>query len=43
MIHFKQVSKHFAGKAVVRDLTLEMAKGEFTVLIAVRFYLPVNR
>src|SRR5471032_189980 len=33
MIHFKQVSKHFAGKAVVRDLTLEMAKGEFTVLI----------
>ena len=33
MIHFKQVSKHFAGKAVVRDLTLEMGKGEFTVLI----------
>jgi len=33
MIHFKQVSKHFAGKAVVRDLTLEIAQGEFTVLI----------
>jgi osmoprotectant transport system ATP-binding protein len=33
MIHFKQVSKLFAGKAVVRDLTLEMAQGEFTVLI----------
>ena len=33
MIHFNQVSKHFAGKAVVRDLTLEMSKGEFTVLI----------
>ncbi|MFZ4834823.1 ABC transporter ATP-binding protein [Rouxiella sp. Mn2063] len=33
MIHFKQVSKHFAGKAVVRDLTLDIAQGEFTVLI----------
>src|SRR5476651_32337 len=33
MIHFKQVSKHFAGKAVVRDLNLNIAAGEFTVLI----------
>lgn len=33
MIHFTQVSKYFAGKAVLRDLTLEMASGEFTVLI----------
>jgi len=33
MIHFKQVSKYFAGKAVVRDLTLDIAQGEFTVLI----------
>ncbi len=33
MINFFQVSKHFAGKAVVRDLNLQIAKGEFTVLI----------
>jgi len=33
MIHFSRVSKHFAGKAVVRDLDLNIAKGEFTVLI----------
>lgn len=33
MIHFNQVSKHFAGKAAVSDLTLNIAKGEFTVLI----------
>ncbi len=33
MINFSQVSKHFAGKAVVQDLDLNIAKGEFTVLI----------
>ncbi|KAB7897815.1 ATP-binding cassette domain-containing protein [Rouxiella sp. S1S-2] len=33
MINFSRVSKHFAGKAVVRDLDLNIAKGEFTVLI----------
>ncbi|WP_314154159.1 ABC transporter ATP-binding protein [Rouxiella badensis] len=33
MINFSQVSKFFAGKAVVRDLNLHIAKGEFTVLI----------
>lgn len=33
MIHFNQVSKHFAGKAAVSELTLNIAKGEFTVLI----------
>lgn len=33
MINFSGVSKHFAGKAVVEDLNLHIAKGEFTVLI----------
>ncbi|WP_158783238.1 ABC transporter ATP-binding protein [Pantoea sp. BAV 3049] len=33
MINFNQVSKHFAGKPAVSDLTLNIAKGEFTVLI----------
>ncbi|WP_114195947.1 ABC transporter ATP-binding protein [Edaphovirga cremea] len=33
MIHFSQVSKYFDGKPVVNDLTLDIAKGEFTVLI----------
>jgi len=33
MINFSRVSKHFAGKAVGRDLDLNIAKGEFTVLI----------
>lgn len=33
MINFNQVSKHFAGKAAVSDLTLNIAQGEFTVLI----------
>ncbi|MGB9097001.1 ABC transporter ATP-binding protein [Erwinia sp.] len=33
MINFNQVSKHFAGKAAVSELTLNIAKGEFTVLI----------
>lgn len=33
MINFNQVSKHFDGKAAVSDLTLHIAKGEFTVLI----------
>ena len=33
MIHFHQVSKYFAGKLAVDNLTLQIAKGEFTVLI----------
>lgn len=33
MINFNQVSKYFAGKAAVSDLTLNIAQGEFTVLI----------
>lgn len=33
MINFNQVSKHFDGKVAVSDLTLHIAKGEFTVLI----------
>ncbi|WP_034944939.1 ABC transporter ATP-binding protein [Erwinia oleae] len=33
MINFNNVSKHFAGKAAVSDLSLNIAKGEFTVLI----------
>jgi len=33
MINFNQVSKHFAGKAAVSNLTLNIAEGEFTVLI----------
>lgn len=33
MITFSGVSKHFAGKAVVRSLDLNIAKGQFTVLI----------
>lgn len=33
MIHFNGVSKHFGGKAAVSDLTLDIADGEFTVLI----------
>ena len=33
MIEFHQVSKVFAGKAAVRNLTLHIEKGSFTVLI----------
>ncbi|ANI28585.1 ATP-binding protein [Yersinia entomophaga] len=33
MIHFYQVSKYFAGKLAVDNLSLDIAKGEFTVLI----------
>lgn len=33
MITFSGVSKHFAGKAVVQDIDLHIARGEFTVLI----------
>ena len=33
MIEFQGVSKHFAGKAAVSELTLRIAKGELTVLI----------
>jgi len=33
MIHFNGVSKHFAGKAAVKDLTLAIGKGEFSVLL----------
>lgn len=33
MIQFNQVSKIFQGKPAVDDLTLQIAKGEFTVLI----------
>ncbi|MBS0969627.1 ABC transporter ATP-binding protein [Chimaeribacter arupi] len=33
MIQFSQVSKFYAGKPVVDDLTLTIADGEFTVLI----------
>ncbi|EPC7977380.1 ABC transporter ATP-binding protein [Yersinia enterocolitica] len=33
MIHFHQVSKYFAGKRAVDNLTLQIAKGQFTVLI----------
>lgn len=33
MIHFNGVSKYFAGKAAVRELTLEIGKGEFSVLL----------
>ncbi|CFW59832.1 TPA: ABC transporter ATP-binding protein [Yersinia enterocolitica] len=33
MIHFHQVSKYFAGKRAVDNLTLQISKGEFTVLI----------
>ena len=33
MIAFNQVSKSFAGKAAVSDLTFTLNKGEFTVLI----------
>ncbi|WP_145526309.1 ABC transporter ATP-binding protein [Yersinia rohdei] len=33
MIHFHQVSKYFAGKRAVDNLTLQIAKGDFTVLI----------
>ncbi|MCU5772914.1 ABC transporter ATP-binding protein [Erwiniaceae bacterium BAC15a-03b] len=33
MIHFNQVSKYFNGSAAVSDLTLNIAEGEFTVLI----------
>ncbi|MEZ3497998.1 ABC transporter ATP-binding protein [Pantoea sp. KPR_PJ] len=33
MIHFNGVSKYFGGKAAVKDLTLEIAKGEFSVLL----------
>ncbi|CNH87179.1 ABC transporter ATP-binding protein [Yersinia bercovieri] len=33
MIHFHQVSKCFAGKRAVDNLTLQIARGEFTVLI----------
>lgn len=33
MINFNGVSKHFGGKAAVSNLTLNIAEGEFTVLI----------
>lgn len=33
MIQFNQVSKYYQGKAAVSDLTLNIARGEFTVLI----------
>ncbi len=33
MIHFDQVSKYFAGKAAVSELTLDIAEGDFTVLV----------
>ncbi|MFI0488639.1 MAG: ABC transporter ATP-binding protein [Yersinia sp. (in: enterobacteria)] len=33
MIHFRQVSKYFAGKLAIDKLSLRIAKGEFTVLI----------
>ncbi|MFH8133894.1 ABC transporter ATP-binding protein [Pantoea osteomyelitidis] len=33
MIHFDRVSKYFSGKPAVKDLTLEIAAGDFTVLI----------
>ena len=33
MITFDRVSKYFSGKAAVSELTLHIAKGEFTVLI----------
>ncbi|AJJ61598.1 ABC transporter ATP-binding protein [Yersinia aldovae] len=33
MIHFHQVSKYFAGKQAVDNLSLQIAKGEFAVLI----------
>ncbi|QUY49696.1 ABC transporter ATP-binding protein [Serratia plymuthica] len=33
MIHFNQVSKIFQGKPAVDDLTLQIAEGEFAVLI----------
>src|SRR5215475_9092047 len=33
MIEFNQVSKVFAGKEAVRNLTLHIEKGSFTVLI----------
>nr|WP_309484690.1 ABC transporter ATP-binding protein [Candidatus Pantoea persica]MBA2815084.1 putative osmoprotectant uptake system ATP-binding protein YehX [Candidatus Pantoea persica] len=33
MIHFNGVSKHFSGKAAVRDVTLHIDKGEFSVLL----------
>ncbi|WP_437608312.1 ABC transporter ATP-binding protein [Erwinia sp. V71] len=33
MIHFEQVSKYFSGRAVVSELTLDIAEGEFTVLV----------
>ncbi|WP_312837200.1 ABC transporter ATP-binding protein [Pantoea sp.] len=33
MIHFNRVSKYFSGKPAVRNLTLEIAEGEFAVLI----------
>ncbi|MNT74660.1 putative osmoprotectant uptake system ATP-binding protein YehX [compost metagenome] len=33
MIQFNQVSKIFQGKPAVDDLTLQIAKGEFAVLI----------
>ncbi|POW58174.1 ATP-binding protein [Candidatus Pantoea alvi] len=33
MIHFNGVSKHFAGKAAVKDLTLQIGEGEFSVLL----------
>ena len=33
MIHFNGVSKYFAGKAAVQDLTLQIGEGEFSVLL----------
>lgn len=33
MINFNQVTKYFDGKAAISDLTLNIAAGEFTVLI----------
>ncbi len=33
MIQFHQVSKYFAGKRAVDNLSLQISKGEFTVLI----------
>ena len=33
MIHFNGVSKYFGGKAAVKDLTLQIGEGEFSVLL----------
>lgn len=33
MIHFDRVSKYFSGRAAVSELTLNIAKGEFAVLV----------